>query len=186
MRSLPRGPSNSMTHSVAAVAGGASSTNVARAGARRRRIGFRPVSPSVNCLSFLYSNRSTWTVWHTPCDRASSAAAATEAPESAICPAASGATLQNVHSVLADQLVRQGLVVASSVLRRKTDLISHPRATSCKPAGSSRFTPQPEDRRRKYTTVAATMRSGISGTSARRTPARGSTIPIGKGASLET
>jgi hypothetical protein len=48
-----------------------------------------------------------------------------------------GANVQNVHSVVADQLVRQGLVVALSVLRRKTDLISYPRATSCKLAGSS-------------------------------------------------
>ena len=39
--------------------------------------------------------------------------------------------------LVADQLVRQGLVVASSVLRRKTDLISYPWATSCKLAGSS-------------------------------------------------
>src|SRR5262249_57870809 len=35
-------------------------------------------------------------------------------------PAASDANLQNVHSVLADQLVRQRLVVALSVLRRTT------------------------------------------------------------------
>src|SRR5512138_1650159 len=33
-------------------------------------------------------------------------------PESAISPAASDANLQNVHSVFADQPVRQGLVVA--------------------------------------------------------------------------
>src|SRR5262249_23801967 len=63
----------------------------------------------------------------------------TTAPEWAISPAASDANLQNVHSVLADPLVRQGLVVASSVLRRKTDLISYTRATSCKLAGSSQL-----------------------------------------------
>ena len=63
----------------------------------------------------------------------------TAAPESPISPAASDANLQNVHSVLADQLVRQGLVVASSVLRRKTDLISSPWATSRKLAGSSPY-----------------------------------------------
>ena len=133
MRSLPRGPSNSITHSAAAVGGGANSTKVAGAGPRRRRTGLPPAAPSVNCL---YSNRSTWAVWHTPCDRASSARLPpTAAPESPISPAASDANLQNVRSALADQLVRQGLVVASSVLRRKTDLISSPRATSCKLAG---------------------------------------------------
>src|ERR1051326_1870416 len=63
----------------------------------------------------------------------------TAAPESALSPAASGANLQNVPSVLADQLVRQALFVASSVLRRKTDLNSSPRVTSCKLAASSRY-----------------------------------------------
>ena len=56
--------------------GDTSSINVAGGRGRRRQTGLSAVSPSVTCLSFLYSNRSTPAVWHTPCDRASFAAAA--------------------------------------------------------------------------------------------------------------
>jgi hypothetical protein len=42
-----------------------------------------------------------------------------------------------IYYVLADQMVRQVLIVTSSVLRRKPNLISPARATSCTLAGSS-------------------------------------------------
>ena len=82
-------------------------------------------------------SRSTWAVWHTLCDRASSAAAAH-----------SGSGIGNFPRRVRRQSSRRplsscrsvgttGVVAASSALRRKTDLISSMRATSCKLAGSS-------------------------------------------------
>jgi hypothetical protein len=71
-------------------------------------------------------------------------------PESAIFRDVFAANLQNVRSALAGQLVRRELVVAWSILRRKTDRISSPRAASCKLAGSSRFSAMPQAHRAAY------------------------------------
>src|ERR1019366_2091766 len=127
-RILPRGPSNSITHSARPTAGGGTrSKNVA--GAIVCRTGAGPVS--VIRLSLPYSSRRALAVRNTPCSRAVPQLPTTTPPGSASRPCACRLESQTY--------LWQSSPVLLAPAGHKTDLTSYRWPESCRLAGTSRL-----------------------------------------------